>query len=298
MKVSSAVALLLLASIVGQRVNAQSSGGELNDVLARSGDRVQAFFSRAQSIVCTETVILQPLNSSLAADGFSRTVQSELRVSWDPTAVGEAITEAHTRRHVLKVNGRPPRERDHRSCTTPEQTDTETQPLSMLLAAQRARFDFSAAGRTRIDGRAAIMVDFREVASVAVDVRAVEGLDDCISYDVTGGQRGRVWIDAETYDVLRLDQRLAGMIELRLPRVLTRRPGSDPFMTLERSDTSMRFDRVSFTQPDESLVLPSETSELRIVRGAGAPRLRTITRYSDYKRFLTGSRVVGDEARN
>jgi hypothetical protein len=84
------------------------------------------------------------------------------------------------------------------------------------------------------------------------------------------------------------------MVELRLPRVLARRPGSPMFMTLERSDTTLRFERISFTDPDESLILPSSSIELRIVRGSGTSRLRTVTRYSNYKRFLTGSRVVGN----
>jgi hypothetical protein len=285
---------LTLALTLGRSAAAQMPLLDLSATLARAGERVEAFFVRAQSLVCTETVTLQPLNSGLTTDGFSRTVESELRVSWDPDPDGAPVTEAQTRRQVLKVNGRPPRENDHRSCTTPEQSDTETQPLSMLLPSQQQKYHFSAAGRARLDGRDALMIDFREVASVSADVRAVEGLDDCISYDLTGGQRGRVWLDAETFDVLRLDQRLAQMIDLRLPRVLARRPGSPAYMTLERSDKSMRFTRVAFTNPDESLVLPSTASELRIVRGASASRLRTITRYSNYKRFLTGSRVVGD----
>lgn len=284
--------LLIGAAALAPEAATQSGVVELNGVLARAGGRVEAFFARAQSLMCTETVTMQPLNAGLSSDGFSRTVESELRVSWDPGADGP-ITEAQIRRHVVKVNGRPPREKDHRSCTTPEQTETETQPLSMLLPAQREKYEFSSAGNGHVDGRRALLIDYREVAPVATDVRAVEGLEDCVSYDLTGGQRGRLWIDADTFDVLRLDQRLTGMVELRLPRVLARRPGSSGFMTLERADTSIRFARVTFAQPEESLVLPSTASELRVMRGAGTSRLRTMTRYSDYKRFMTGTRVVG-----
>jgi hypothetical protein len=294
MKVLLCAAAVALGAGAGVAATAQSHGVTLNATLARAGEQVEAFFTRAQSLVCTETVTMQPLNAGLTAEGFSRRVESELRVSWDPREGDGAVTEAQTRRHLLTVNGRPPREKDHSSCTTPEQTDTETQPLSMLLPSERDKYQFSGAGSGRIDGRATVMIDYREVAPVSADVRAVEGLDDCISYELTGGIRGRLWIDAETFDVLRLDQRLTGMIELRLPRVLAQRPGSPTYMTLERSDTTMRFERVSFTNPDESLVLPSSSTELRIVRGSGASRLRTVTRYANYKRFLTGSRVVGN----
>lgn len=292
-RIVCSAAALVVGSFAGNAASlTQDPESLLATTLSRAGARVEEFFTRAQSLVCTETVTMQPLSSSLSADGFSRTVESELRVSWDP-GLGGPVTEAQTIRNVVTVNGRPPRENDHRSCTTPEQTDTETQPLSMLLPQQQERFRFSSAGAARLDGRAALMIDFREVAKVSVEVKAVEGLDDCISYDVTGGQRGRLWIDAESFDVLRLDQRLTGMIELRMPQIIARRPGGSQYLTLEREDASLRFGRVSFREPEESLVLPVTSSSLRIVRGAGAPRLRTMTRYSDYRRFLTGGRVVG-----
>jgi hypothetical protein len=286
-------AALVLTTCVGRSATAQAPAFALHDILVRAGDKVEAFFARAQSLVCTEIVSMQPLNSGLTAEGFARVVEAELRVAWEPREGDGGITEAQTRRQVLKVNGRPPRHDDDRSCTTPEQEDTETPPLSMLLTSQRSRYSFSSAGNTRIDDRPALMIDFREIAAASVDVEAVEGMDDCIRYDVNGGLRGRIWIDAETYDVLRLDQRLAGMIDLRMPKPLARRPGTPMYMTLERADTSMRFERMTFSEPEESLVLPTTTTELRIMRGGGTPRLRTVTKYLNYKRFLTGSRVVG-----
>jgi hypothetical protein len=272
-------------------VDAQVSSFDLGRTLSRASERVEAFFTRAQSLVCTETVTMLPLNSALSADGMGRTVQSELRLSWDPGDDGGAATEAQTRRQVMKVNGRPPRDDDRRSCTTPEQNDTETQPLSMLLAQQREKYQFSAAGSGRVDGRPALMVDFKETTPVAVEVKTVEGLDDCISYELRGAQRGRLWLDAESFDVLRLDARLRTMVELKMPQVLARRPGGSMYLTLEREDTTLRFQRMTFAQPEESLVLPVSSSTLRIVRGAS--RLRTMTRYTEYRRFLTGGRVVG-----
>ena len=84
------------------------------------------------------------------------------------------------------------------------------------------------------------------------------------------------------------------MVEMRLPRVLARRPGASPYMILERSDTTLRFGRVSFQSPEESLLLPVTSTSLRIMRGGGASRLRTTTKYSEYRRFMTAGRVVGD----
>jgi hypothetical protein len=289
MKLLACAALVIAAVTL---TAAQAPAVDLERTLALAGERVQSFFTRAQSLICTEIVTLQPLGSGLAAEGFGRTVESELRLSWNPKDDGTAATEAQTLRQVIKVNGAPPRNDDHRRCTTPEQTDTERQPLSMLLLHEREKYRFSLAGSSRAGGRAAIVIDYREVAPAKPDVSAVDGLEDCISYELNGGQAGRVWIDAETHDVLRLDERLIGMVDLRLPRPMWRRPGNPMFLTLERADTSLRFGRVSFSQPDESLLLPVESSEFRILRGGGISRLRTTTRYLQYKRFLTGSRVV------
>jgi hypothetical protein len=56
----------------------------------------------------------------------------------------------------------------------------------------------------------------------------------------------------------------------------------------------MRFKRVTFENPQETLVLPESLTSIRITRGSGMPRLRTQTQYKNYKRFLTNGRVVGE----
>lgn len=265
---------------------------DLTATLSRAGDQVEAFFSRAQSLMCIEIVSMQPLGSGFTRDGFSRTVESELRLSWDAGADGAPATAARTERQVLKVNRRPPRADDRHNCTVPEQLGSEPQPLSMLLPQERAAYDFSLAGATRLDGRSAVMVDFRERGPTSVDVYTLPHNDECVGYELNGGLRGRLWIDGQTFDVLRLDTRLSGMVDVRMPPVLARRPGAAPYFTLEKWDTSIRFGEVIFRDPDESLTLPLSSTVLRVTRGSAAPRLRTETKYANYKRFLTGARVV------
>ncbi len=272
---------------------AQPGQAPLEDVLARAGERVQRFFARAQSLVSLETVRLMPLSSTWGSAGPGRTVESELRVSWEPDSEGSSSAEAHVLRQLLRVNGRPPRGNDWNNCTGPEQQTEEPQPLSLLLPGKQQDYDFTMAGSGRIDGRDALMVDYKHLARASAEAQMVEGRDDCISYDFDGGLRGRIWIDEETYDVLRLDQHLIGMVDIRLPREATRRPGSPTFFTLERWDTTIRFSRVTFTDPDETLILPVTETSLRITRGSGMPRLRTSTEYTQYRRFLTSGRIVG-----
>jgi hypothetical protein len=115
-----------------------------------------------------------------------------------------------------------------------------------------------------------------------------------VSFEVEGGKRGRLWIDAESFDVLRLDESLNGMVDIPLPKKAARVPGGSLFWTLERMDTSIRFKAVTFSNPDETIVLPATMSSFRITRGSGTPRLRTMTDYTKYQRFLTNGRIVGE----
>lgn len=267
--------------------------GDVEGTLALASARVEEFFTRAASLVVSEHVYVQPLSFGLSGDGPGRSVESELRLSWAPDADGDAATEAQTLRLVTKVNGRRPRAKDPRNCTAPEQHDTETQVLSMLLPGQRGDYTWRLAGRGRVDGRAALLVDFQEKAPIAVtDVRVVENNDDCISYNIEGGLRGRVWIDVDTYDVLRMDHHLGGQVEVQLPRRLHNRAGVNSRWTVERIDTTYRFKRVRFQDPEETLVLPVSSSSLRVTHGAGTPRIRITTEYKGYRRFLTGGRLI------
>jgi hypothetical protein len=264
----------------------------LSAVLQRAGERVEQFFTRAQSLLCLEIVQLQPLNAGWGSEGFARTVESELRLSWSPEPDGTPATEAQTLRQLLRVNGHQPRKNDSRSCTTPEQQAEEQQPLSLLLPAQRSDYAFTMAGIEDVDRRRAIMIDYRLLRKPTAVSKMVDGRDDCISFDIDGGMRGRLWIDAETHDVLRLDQRLSGMVEIPLPREARRTALRS--WTMERWDTSIRFKRVTFNNPEETLMLPDSLSSIQIVRGAGTPRLRTSIQYRNYQRFLTTGRIVGE----
>lgn len=269
----------------------QTASFDVASVLERASVRVLEYFARAQSLVCLEKVSLQKLAMGFSVEGPARQVESELRLSWDPTPENPTPKEAKTVRQVLRVNGGKPRKKDYQNCTTPEQNTEEEQPLSILLPQQRLDYTFTADGREKIDGREAMVIAFREIRKTTVDVSLVEDNEDCISFDIEGGMRGKIWIDADTHDVLRLDRSLNGLVDIPLPRKATRRGGSLNW-TMERWDSSIRFKRVTFEDPQETLVLPVSSSQLQITRGSGTPRLRTNTQYLAYRRFITGGRVI------
>ena len=279
----------MLAVLASSLVAAQPASLELADVLQRVGERVEQYFARAHSIVCLEIVGLMPVDSTGTSRG--RTVESELRLSWEPTDENPIPIEARTLRQVIKVNGHAPRKNDRDNCTSPEQNTSEVQPLSLLLPRQRDEYTFKLAGPGRIDNRAAILLDYRMVDRPSVKSELVNGNEECVSFALDGGMRGRIWIDAETFDVLRMDQSLMGLVDIPLPRKAANRARWGSW-TMERWDTSIRFKPVTFQDPHETLVLPASATSFRITRGAGTPQLRTSTRYSSYRRFITGGRIL------
>lgn len=289
-----ATTLIVVGAAAVPRAEQRAPAATAADVtvtLDRATARVKDFFERAQSLVCTEKVYVQPLSASLTGDGFGRTIESELRLAWDPAEDGHGAAEATALRRVMRVNGRTPRKKDRRNCTTEERHEVAPQPLSMLLDGERDKYTFTHGGPGRLDGREVVLLDFREVEKAKGAVSADDEDEDCLSFDITGGLRGRLWLDAETHDVLRLDQHLS-YVELKLSQTLLRRPGVQQDATLDRYDMSYRFKRVTFENPPETIVLPVSYTHLMVTRGSAAIRMRRQTTYTNYQRFLTGGRLV------
>ena len=81
------VAALLSASPAAGQLGGSS---DLTDLLGRIGARVEEYYARARTIVCIESVVLQPLAHDLTADGRARRLVYELRVEWEPLLCGRA----------------------------------------------------------------------------------------------------------------------------------------------------------------------------------------------------------------
>lgn len=265
-------------NVLGQSVTADTS-------VARVGDYVEKYYARAQSIMVDENVAIQPLGLDLRKEGFARRLTYELRVEWDPDETGED-SPAKVTRQLIAINGRPPKPDQEPECLDPRSTSPE--PLAFLLPDRREKFIFKAAGLGRVDGRTAMMIDYR---SVRPEQPKVEWREECVSIDLPGRARGRIWADPETSEILRLDEGIIGLVDITIPRQ-QQRPGGSTFMTIERADSSIRYRRVTFTEPDETLVLPSSIETTTIVRNSGSPRTHISQTFTNYRRFVTGSRIV------
>src|SRR5262249_3542380 len=185
---------------------------DLPALLARVGAAVERYYARAQSIICVETVRLQSIARDLTPDmSLSRLLTYELRVQWDQATNGDTPA-AVVQRELLKINGRTPGPKDKPKCMAPTAVSPDT--LGMLLPGVQPTFVFTAAGRTRFKGRDAFLIDYKPREREPVSVKPHEDIDECWQLEnMDGYVRGRVWIDTETDEVLRLDQHLSGFID-------------------------------------------------------------------------------------
>ena len=60
---------------------------------------------------------------------------------------------------------------------------------------------------------------------------------------------------------------------------------------LDRDDQTLRYKAVSFRDPDEVMLVPESIESLTTLRGGLQSARRTQT-FSNYRRFLTGGRIV------
>lgn len=284
----TALALLaaLEVALMTKDTRAQAQPG-VDELLARVSGRIAEFYKRAQHVICIEISKVQPIDLSYWPQGFARTVESELRVE----AEGD---EARVLREARKVNGRPPREKDKQNrdgCTDPNPLSTE--PLGFLLPAHRSEYQFKTAGFSKDRNRPAFLIDFASIDRRS-NLELIEdpgGHDDCFDWSGQLASRGRIWVDAKSYDVLRVERSVGGPVDVRVPLRIQRRHSLDSRVVIMREDTTIRYRAVSFSDPDEELLLPESVDSLTVVSG-GLQSTRRSQTYSGYRRFVADSRVV------
>ena len=286
------VVLSLVVGLLTAVVSAQTpqTPDPLEDLLGRVAVRVEAYFTRVQKVLLAETTMIQNIGSDLSPQGFARVLEADLRVESDVMeGDGENTVETRVVREFRKVNGHQPRKKDDHDCLDPNPISPE--PLAFLLPAQRTKYDFKLIGPGKGKDSRAIIVEFRELGGgePKVEERDDKRQEGCMSIDIPGRARGRVWIDASRYEVLRVDTWI-GRVDFRVPDKKRRRIGMDDFAVLERLDTSIRYKPVPFVDPEETVILPESIDTLMVVRGMQSYRIRQT--FSNYRRFVTGGRLV------
>lgn len=262
-------------------------------LLARLGARVERYFDRAQSLVCDEDVHIHALGYNSSGDRRVRVLGYELRVAWEAATAGDRVPEATVLRRMRTINGRTPDPDEDPGCMDPQ--SIAPAPLSVLLPGRREEYDFTIEGTGEQDGRPAVVVTFKRREPGAGTVTWSHDFE-CVSIDLPGRTSGRIWADAETDEVLRLDERVSGLFEFSAPerRALL---GGSRNMALEGASTTIRYRRMRFEDPDEELRLPASIETSSTWRGAGSRRVVTTQQFSSCRRFITDARIVDPRSR-
>ena len=290
--------LLLVTAIVVGSAPIPTAGTtqdrpDVGALMAQVGERVAAYYQRAQQLICLERSTVIPIGTDWGVPSFARTVESELRLEIDEVD-GDWPAEPRVTREIRRVNGREPRDRDRvdrSGCTDP--TPLSPEPLAFLLPGRREEFRFTAVRDGRERDRAALVIDFASArrASPPVLIEDEHGHDDCFDWKGPVATAGRLWVDAATHEVLRLERRITGPTEVRVPLPLQRKYRFAQWLTIDRDDVTIRFKPVAFTDPDEVMLLPESIESITVLR-TGLQSTRRTQAFSDYRRFLTGSRII------
>jgi len=285
MLVVAMLAMMSAVSLAGESSN--TTVVDLSGLLALVGERVEAYYQRAQSIVCMETVQLLSMDLGFTPAPHTRRLVYELRVSWDKAGDSDETPEANVLRQLKSIDGRPPKPGEEPGCLDPKPVSLD--PLSFLLPRHQREYKFTYKGIGKTgDGRTAAMVDYAPAGKPPPEIT---WKDSCVEINVPARTTGRVWIDRFGGDVLRIDETVMGPFDVAVPESQIRK-GASASLVLDRADSSIRYKLVTFTEPNEVVLLPESIEMMSVIRGSGSPRLRTTQRFSGYQRFVTGGSVV------
>lgn len=256
------------------------------DPVTRLGEYVRNYYAQARSIVTEETVVVQPLASDLTAAGFPRRAVYELRVEWNPDAPTPA-ERATAVRQLIKETGPALYGKGEERCADPPLITPE--PLSFLLPDNRSEWKFVLGRPDRVDGRPAMTIEYSLRESHPARVTEKE----CLFTDLTGQTVGRLWADPATAEIFRVDERLTGLVDVKIPKEWWQRDRPRE-VTFERLNSSVRYKRVAFADPAEELLLPVSIETVHVHRSdtGTVSRLRITHSYAKYRRFVTGSRLI------
>jgi hypothetical protein len=258
---------------------------QLPAILNALADRTQQYYDRFVSIICTESVQQQELKSNLAPTGKPRVTVFELSVSRSTDEGRES--DFRVERALQSVNGRQARPNQQPGCTDPKTGTPE--PLAFLLKANQADYHFKSIdessgaldpARRGPPGTRTLEFTEREVGRPRISWKG-----NCFNAD-GAGHAGTLWYDPATYDVRQVTIRLAKPFQVPVPSASF---GLQPPIRVERWETTLRFARVKFSQPDESALLPQSIETLTVFRGA--PSFRTRQELSNYRRFLAEASI-------
>jgi hypothetical protein len=217
--------------------------------MARVGAHVANAVARRR--LCVEQSTVQPISRTWRRQ-VSRTVESNC--ASNPRAPTATPLRREDDPGHSRVNGRAPRAQTRRTAPDADPNPLSPEPLAFLLPEHREECSSrrcEAAEESRSADRR-VHVDDRTSKPELIEDE--HGHDDCFDWSGPVATRGRVWVDATTYDVLRVDRRIDGLVDVRVPSRLQDRYHLAPWVVIERDDQTCA--TTVARDPDDVMLLP------------------------------------------
>lgn len=282
--------LLIVAGLTAtQLVAAQSPTASVETVLAGVRSYLTDYFARAQSIVADETVTIQPIRSDLMPESaMARVLKNELRISWEPDPTG-GIQDVTVLRTLVSVNGRQPKPKDKDKCFDPAAISPESL-AELFLSDETSYLRYKLLKPKKLRGRLTTIIEVRDTRR-GPSTTVLSEDEECTSSSKPGISGWRVWIDPNDYVVHRIEEFMTGLLDAEIPPSKKFRTEGRSIV-YERADDTIDYQLVKFSDPEEQIMLPRTRTRVQTARGSAGGNVRTSFSYKNYRRFMTGIRIV------
>lgn len=258
----------------------QTPDPDLPTLLELVRERVKQTYIDLQKLAWTQTVREETLKEDRTQKEKPRESVYDMIIRLQPAVPGDSGPPFYIRaqRDLKLVDGKPVKKKTE---PVADNSGNMGSLLFLLVTGDRAAdYTFSYAGQGDLEGRRTLMVDISYPQKV--EPRVVRDFDIFrvrSEFQITGVvfNEGRLWIDPDTYDVLRLDSR-SNPFEF-----------SGGFMGKDKRtyaiEMTNRFKSMTFADPSQTLVVPESMEHIATMKGGKNPVIRTFYSFSDFKRF-------------
>jgi hypothetical protein len=297
MKYRRSLLFVALALLACAHARAQEPGPEpakderLERILEKVGEGVERYQAELFRIAFTETLTQQELREDMTPKKSKEHVFDTI-VSREALSEGEDDYYPQTVRRLRTIDGKPAKRAKGRDAAA----GAAVSSLVFLLPKNRKYYQFTLEGEEQFEGRRAFRI---RMLSPGEGPPRVEWQTDIVGYrfSVFAPTVGFLWVDAETFDVLRYESHLAGPFEFEGPRLISlgfARVGKSRRFNFKANDYAVNFRRERFRDPEQTLLVPVAAEWTRVIEGARRPRTRASLRFSDYRRFRSDVKIIDD----
>jgi hypothetical protein len=292
---------VLLALVLGACVAARAQEEEaptqtpapadekLARILERAGESVAKYQAGLFHITFTETLRDEELGKDMTPKK-SKEFVFETVVLREELSASEDDFYPKSVRRLKTVDGKPAKG-DRR---TPWY-GYNVQSLGLLLPKYRSLYEFTLEAEEKTGGRAAYRIRALRPGQPPPKAEWRRGMMGVgMGFRVLAPVYMLVWVDAENFDVLRLEQHLVAPFEFDSPRAFGAF-GPSRHLRWTNQDYAVTFRRQTFKDPEQTLLVPDAAEWLTVIEGAQHPRLRTTIRFTNYQRFRSDVKVLEDE---